>query len=1539
MKRKNGILLMIVLVMVCAFAAADVAINEKNFPDEIFRVYVKYHDSNHDGYLNNSEIKTVREMHFYDPNRDPIDTLQGIEYFTSLEYLTVDEELTTLDVSKNTALTILYCRGNNLTSLDVSKNTALTILNCEGNNLTSLDVSKNTALKILNCSRNQLASLDVSKNTMLTELNCESNQLKRLDVSKNTALKELSCNRNQLIKLDLGKNTALTVLSCNYNHLTSLNLSKSTALTELFCYSNKLTGLDVSKNTALIKIVCEENQLANLDVSKNTKLVHLECQENLLANLNVKGAASLEWLECYSNRLTSLDVSNNTKLQRLECQENLLTSLNVRGAKSLKLLQCYSNQLKNLDVGENATLNQIDCYDNPLTSLNVGKATALSHLDCHSARLTSLDVSGNPSLWVLDCHSNSLTSLDASNKKKLEYLHCQDNSLTSLNVNGSTKLSSLECNNNQLTSLDVSQNTSLRGLTCNNNQLTSLDLSKNKSLQGLDCHTNQLTSLDVSQNAGLDFLACYNNQLTNLDLNKNTSLQHLDCHSNQIKSLDVGKIKTLRHIYCYDNPLTNLIIGKQPELYYLDCHSALLTKLDVSGNTHLERLDCYANQLTSLNVKGTTAMYHMNCSSNCLKSLNVSKSIRLSDFNCSDNQLTRLDVSNNIDLSKLDCHSNQLESLDVSNNTSLSELDCHSNQLTNLSLGKTDFDLSTLDCSDNQLKTVDVSHAPVLCACVASGERISVKSTSSDKKVDELSQNFRIDLTVTVIAGDYISEGRKSPVLNKVRFEKTIIPLNKLTAITAVTTTDANEICMYVGSKLVETWAKDYVSYTDKDSERTWKIHYSFVGTGEKNLTFKAKNDVGISSGKKAKVTVVKEPTLKSVKLSTSSVGVGKKVTITVVTSASAENLCMYDGDSGTNLLKTWRSGYTDNGKTRTWKVKYAFDEACQNKRIFFRAENVAGNSDRKFIYISIVEVPTLFSVQFDDSAAAIKSDTNITAVTSDYADKLCMYADGKLVKTWTTDDSGWEGTRTWHVKYAFAGAGDRTVTFKAGNAAGLSEEKAAKITVYKIPSLKSVKLNTSEIEWGKSVTVTAETSTDTMQLIMYINGKDECWTEGYTDNGTIRTWKIPFYLDEYTDDEGEQTLTFKAGNEAGESAGKTATITVYSKPEIYSAKFDAPKEGYFPKAGVKKDASITAETSISTTKLCMYSEGKLIKTWTEGYTDDGATRIWKVTYAFSGAGERTMGFKAKNAVGLSGEKTAKVTVVKVPTLSSVEFDESSAVIKKDTNITAKTSKDADQLCMYADGKLVKTWTTADDGVYTSYNGEGTRTWHVKYAFSGAGKRTMTFKAGNAAGMSAEKTAVITVVSKAPTVKSVKLNTAVAEWGKNITATVETSTDAMDLEMKTKGRDEYWSDGYTDNGTTRIWKIMFLIDDYADDDGEHTLTFIAWNEAGESTGKTAKITIYLKPEIDRVKFNLSTTVVKEDATITAETSLSTTKLCMYSDGKLVKTWTSGYTDSDSGRIWEVTYAFSGTGERTMRFKACNPIGMSEEKTAVITVTK
>ena len=90
----------------------------------------------------------------------------------------------------------------------------LTRLDVGNNELSSLDLTNNTALRWLNVGANGLSSLDLSSNTALTELRVSNNSLSSLDVSANTALTELSVAYNSLSSLDVSANTALDVFRC-----------------------------------------------------------------------------------------------------------------------------------------------------------------------------------------------------------------------------------------------------------------------------------------------------------------------------------------------------------------------------------------------------------------------------------------------------------------------------------------------------------------------------------------------------------------------------------------------------------------------------------------------------------------------------------------------------------------------------------------------------------------------------------------------------------------------------------------------------------------------------------------------------------------------------------------------------------------------------------------------------------------------------------------------------------------------------------------------------------------------------------------------------------------------------------------------------------------------------------------------------------------------------------------------------------------------------------------------------------------------------
>ena len=247
----------------------SIAINASNFPDPVFREYLRnaYHydssvklDQNGDGIFSEEERNAVTDISVTDGYKgQKLTSLQGIDFFPNLD--------------------LLSCARNQLTELDVSKNTKLTWLGCSGNQLTELDVSKNTALKMLNCRKTQLTELDVSKNTVLEELYCDYNQLTSLDVSKNTALDWLTCEQNNLTSLDVSQNTKLTVLHCGTNQLSGLDVSQNLALQWLYCQVNQLTSLDVSQNPALQKLQCDSNQLTSLDVSQ-TAVTELKASDN-----------------------------------------------------------------------------------------------------------------------------------------------------------------------------------------------------------------------------------------------------------------------------------------------------------------------------------------------------------------------------------------------------------------------------------------------------------------------------------------------------------------------------------------------------------------------------------------------------------------------------------------------------------------------------------------------------------------------------------------------------------------------------------------------------------------------------------------------------------------------------------------------------------------------------------------------------------------------------------------------------------------------------------------------------------------------------------------------------------------------------------------------------------------------------------------------------------------------------------------------------------------------------------------------------------
>jgi hypothetical protein len=152
------------------------------------------------------------------------------------------------------------------------------------NDLTGIEAFRN--LTVLDCGDNNLTSLNLSQNTALLELYCYDNQIESLDLSGNTLLQALDCRDNQILNLDVSSNSELYYLSCPFNGMMTLNV-QNTALTTLRCYSNQLTTLNLNSNLGLETLICDYNNLSELDLSSNPELTIIDCDYNVLTALNV----------------------------------------------------------------------------------------------------------------------------------------------------------------------------------------------------------------------------------------------------------------------------------------------------------------------------------------------------------------------------------------------------------------------------------------------------------------------------------------------------------------------------------------------------------------------------------------------------------------------------------------------------------------------------------------------------------------------------------------------------------------------------------------------------------------------------------------------------------------------------------------------------------------------------------------------------------------------------------------------------------------------------------------------------------------------------------------------------------------------------------------------------------------------------------------------------------------------------------------------------------------------------------------------------
>lgn len=166
-----------------AKAPKKIAINKKNFPDQVFRELVKSnYDKNKDNKLSKSEIKKAKKFGSSSTKNSirikkskygkytrkyikDIKNFKGIEKLTNLQKFVANE--------------------TSVKTINLKKNKNLTYLEMQDGNLQKIDLNSNKKLKYVYLAYNKLTSLKINKCKKLIEVNIQGHMVKKVKINRN----------------------------------------------------------------------------------------------------------------------------------------------------------------------------------------------------------------------------------------------------------------------------------------------------------------------------------------------------------------------------------------------------------------------------------------------------------------------------------------------------------------------------------------------------------------------------------------------------------------------------------------------------------------------------------------------------------------------------------------------------------------------------------------------------------------------------------------------------------------------------------------------------------------------------------------------------------------------------------------------------------------------------------------------------------------------------------------------------------------------------------------------------------------------------------------------------------------------------------------------------------------------------------------------------------------------------------------------------------------------------------------------------------
>ncbi|MGB0897334.1 MAG: T9SS type A sorting domain-containing protein [Flavobacteriaceae bacterium] len=334
-----------------------------------------------------------------------ISDLTGIEDFVNLTDLAAfNNNISSIDLSNNTQLRVLYIDTNNLTAIDLTNNTQLQTVWLGYNNITAIDITNLTNLYTFKIEHNDLTSLDLSNKT-INLVECDNNLITNLNVT-NSGISELICYNNRFTTLDIS-NTGVGILNCSNTNISTLNTTGKNFYS-LDVSSTNISSLDLSSSSNLQSLLCSYTNITSLDLSNTGVSLDL---------VDFNGCNSLTEMNVKNGYNTSISTFNGYGTPNLSCIEVDDAAWSTTNWVQVDSGVTFSEDCSTLSTND-LVMEDMKFYPNPVsTSLNVNTKEDLSYsiIDITGKQLKSGELSNGLNNIDLSTVSSGLLFIKINN--------------------------------------------------------------------------------------------------------------------------------------------------------------------------------------------------------------------------------------------------------------------------------------------------------------------------------------------------------------------------------------------------------------------------------------------------------------------------------------------------------------------------------------------------------------------------------------------------------------------------------------------------------------------------------------------------------------------------------------------------------------------------------------------------------------------------------------------------------------------------------------------------------------------------------------------------------------------------------------------------------------------------------------------------------------------------------------------------------------------------------------------------------------------